>query len=160
MNLPIIFNSMDNVLKELQVNELLQFNEESKEYGLMLSAEEAKEIIEVRNEVLQNYGRVELDIGVTKRFIQEFSSSTFINQHEYTQILNDLNEVFYYLKNETEDSIGDDELIDLMKDFFENHCGGDIELLMGRELEEFARTVRRKNQVEDYLMEGEIQQCF
>ena len=156
MNLPIIFNSMQNVLIELQINELLQFNDESKKYGLILSEEDAKEIIEVRNEVLQSYGRIELDIGVTKRFIQEFSASTLISQEEYAETLNDLNEVFYYIKNETEDKIGDDELIDKIKDFFENYCEGSLELLKGRELEEYARKVRRENQVADYLLEGEM----
>lgn len=154
MNLPIIFGSMEKILEEIQINELLQINQESKKYGLILTAEEAKEIIEVRNEVLQSYGRVELDIGVTRKFITDFCSSPFISQEEYTETLNDLNEIFYYMKNETEDKIGDDELIDIIKDFFENHCEGSLELLKGRELEEYSRGIRRKSQVEDYLMEG------
>ena len=154
---PIIFDSMNKVLEEIQINEILEINEESKKYGLILTAEEVKEIMEVRNRVLKSCGRVELGIEVTKKFIQKFSTSSFINQEEYMFALNELHEVFYYMKNETEDRIGDDELIDIIKNFFDNFCRGSLELLKGRELETFARNFRRENQITDYLLEGEEQ---
>lgn len=152
---PIIFDSMNKVLEEIQINEILEINEESKKYGLILTAEEATEIMEGRNRVLKSCGRVELGIEVTKIIIQKFSNSSFINQEEYTLALNELHEVFYYMKNETEDKIGDSELIDIIKNYFDNFCGGSLELLKGRELETFARNFRRGNQITDYLLEGE-----
>lgn len=156
MFLPIIFNSMGTVLNETQVNEILQTNEEAKKYGLILTVQDAKEIVEVRNRVLQSYGRIELDIGVTRKFIQSFCTSTFINPEEYVSTLNDLHELFYYLKNETEDEIGDDELIDIIKDFFDNSCRGSMELLKSM-IETLAENSRRKNQITDYLLEGDIE---
>lgn len=146
-------SSINGALKEIQINEMLLTNEESQKYGLVLTAEEVKEIIEVRNQVLKSYGRIELDIGVTRKLIHNFCTSAFITQEDYETTINDLQEVFYYLKNETEDSIGDDELIYIIKDFFNNSCGGSMELLMGRELEIFARNCRRKNQQMDYSLE-------
>ena len=56
-----------------------------------------------------------------------------------------------YMKNETEDSIGDEALIDKMKDYFNNSCQGSLELLQGREIESYAKDIRRKNQIRDYL---------
>lgn len=143
MNLPNIFSFEETRLSKLYINELLQTNEETKKYGLLLTLEDVKQIINVRNKVLENYGRIELSFEVIKRIIKVFSSSAFINDKNYVWILNELQEAFYYLKNETEDRIGDDKLIELMKDLFENSCEGSVELLCSR-LEEFSRNFRKK----------------
>ncbi|MBC2582093.1 DUF6323 family protein [Clostridium sp. DJ247] len=143
MNLIDIFNSGEGSLNELYVNELLQTNEETKKYGLVLTFEDVLQIINVRNKVLKSYGRIELSFQVTKKFIEVFSSSAFINDKNYVRALNEMQEVFYYLKNETEDKLCDDELIELIKDLFENSCEGSVELLYGS-LEEFSRNFRKK----------------
>ncbi len=52
------------------------------------------------------------------------------------------------MKNETLDLIPDDELIGLMRDYFETRCQGSIDLLLNRELEQLARNLRYG--VEDY----------
>ncbi|MGE5631976.1 MAG: DUF6323 family protein [Caulobacteraceae bacterium] len=155
MTLPSIFRSMNLIMSEVQISEMLQTNEESQKNGLTLTTEDAKEIIEARNHTLQSYGRVELDIEVSKKLIRSFCNSPFINQEDYATTLKELQEVFYYMKNETEDKIADDELIEIIRDYFDNYCEGSIELLQGRELEAFARAVRRKNQLTDLFMEGE-----
>jgi hypothetical protein len=151
MPLPNVFDSMNIMLREMQINELLRVNEESQKYGLTLTAAEVKEIIEARNQVLQSYGRVELEMEVTRKLMRHFCASSFINQEDYLATIKDLQEIFYYLKNETEDEIGDDELIAIIKDFFNNSCGGSIELLKERELEAYVRNCRRKNQITDYF---------
>lgn len=151
MNLPSILNSMGSVMKELQANEILKTNEETRKYGLTLTAEEAAEVVEVRNHLLQSYGRVELDMEATKKLINCFSTSPFINQEDYLSALKDLQEVFYYLKNETNDEVGDDSLIEIMQELLNNSCEGSIELLQGRALEEFAR---------DYWMKQRINACL
>jgi hypothetical protein len=50
------------------------------------------------------------------------------------------------MKNETEDRIGDDELVKMMKEYFETSCEGSLELLRGR-LTEFAEDFRRKTDI-------------
>ncbi len=145
MSVPNLFTTMSTSLIDIQVTELLQTNTQSEQYGLTITAEEAKEIIECRNDVLKNYGRVELEIQVTKKIIHDFCASPFINQEDYASTLIDLQEIFYYMKNETYDQIGDDELLDIIKDFYNNSCCGSIELLMGRELDKFVRDFRRKH---------------
>ena len=151
MTLPSIFNSMGSIMKEIQTNEILQTNEVSKKYGLALTAFEAAEIVEVRNHLLQSYGRVELDMEATRKLIYNFSASPFINQEDYVSALKDLQEIFYYLKNETNDEIGDDNLIEIIKDLLNNTCEGSIELLQGRELDAFIRDYRLKCNMTDSL---------
>lgn len=143
MDLISLLNFGSSVLNEANINELLEVNEEIKKEGIVLTLEDAKQIINVRNNVLKGYGRVELSFEATKKLIKVFSSSTFINDKNYMYILNDIQETFYYLKNETEDRLGDDKLIELMKDLFENYCEGSVELLNSR-LEEFSRDFRKK----------------
>lgn len=115
-----IFGSLSVALKERQVQEILGMNKVSEKFGLALNRTEAEEIIEERNRALRSYGRVELSLEVTVKLAQSFCSSPFIRQEDYAAVLKDLQEIFYYLKNETEDAIGDDELISVMKDFFDN----------------------------------------
>lgn len=155
MSLPSIFKSMGSVMEELQANEILKTNEETKKYGLALSSEEAAEIAEVRNQLLQSYGRVELDMEATKKLIHCFSASPFINQEDYASAIKELQEVFYYLKNETNDEIGDDNLIGIIKELLDNSCEGSLELLQGREMGEFIREYRLRCQMNDYIEGGD-----
>lgn len=150
MLLPGVLNSISPLLEEAVISELLQTNEKTKEYGLVLSAEEIKNLIEVRNHVLHSCGRVELGIEVTRGLIEKFCTSAFINEENYVSIVNELQEVFYCIKNETEDKLGDDRLISLLWDTFENSCGGSIDLLKST-LEVFAEDFRRKEQIKDFL---------
>lgn len=143
MNMLSVFNLNQSIPSEVYINELIQINEEIKENGLVLTLEDAKQIITVRNKILKNYGRLELSLDATKKLIEAFSISAFINDKNYVSIINDVQETFYYLKNETEDKIGDDKLIDMMRDLFENSCEGSMELLNSC-LEEYARNFRKR----------------
>ncbi len=139
---------MDNMLslknlavKEYYIAEILAINETAKDSNMVFTREQANNIIDARNKALQSYGRVELGIEVTKKIIEEFRESIFITEEAYVETLNELHEIFYYLKNETEEDIGDYKLIDLMKEYFENYCEGSLELLKSK-LEIFAREFR------------------
>ena len=59
------------------------------------------------------------------------------------------------MKNETEDKIGDDALIRVIKDCFENSCGGSIEVLKGK-LQIFADDFRKKNWQKNLILKEEI----
>lgn len=143
MNLPNIFNFDLTRLSESYANELLKINEQINEQGLGITLEDAKQIINTRDKVLNSYGRIELSLQSTEKIMKLFSDSSFINQNNYVSSINDLQETFYYLRNETKDKISDDELIELMKDLFENSCEGSIELL-NSSLEQFSIKYRKK----------------
>lgn len=154
MLLPMVLNSISPSLKETYINELMKSSEELKRLGLTLTEEGAASIIEARSNALYSLGRVELGIEVTRKLIEYFSSSLFINDENFISIMNELHEIFYYFKNETEDRIADDKMIGIMRDRFENACGGSIELLKGT-LEVFAADFRRGLMINDFPKEGD-----
>jgi len=134
---------MASISQRLSIDELLKTNEESAKYGLLLSPADVGELVEGRNLTIHNYGRVELGIDVVKNIISEFCSSPFINAQDYVGTLNELIDIFYYMKNETEDRIGDSDLIGLMKVYFNNSCRGSTELLKNRELALIASILKK-----------------
>ncbi|HBG2022780.1 TPA: hypothetical protein KPJ65_003783, partial [Clostridioides difficile] len=64
---PIILSSINRNLKEIERNKLFETNIESRDYGLTLSESDVKDIINFRDNTLKGYGRIELDIKVTKQ---------------------------------------------------------------------------------------------
>jgi 5-methylthioribose kinase len=117
--------------------ELLNLSEKTKEYGLVLTPNDVKTLITSRNKVLHDHARVELGIDVLKELIEVFSASPYMDQDHYVETLNKLQEIFYYLRNETEDKVGDVKLIHQMMDYSDGPCGGSLELLRSK-MEELA----------------------
>ncbi len=155
MLLPIVLNSVNIAQKEQQVNEILQMNDESSKFGLVLTAQETVQILEERNRCLKHIGRIDLGIEVSKSIISNFCKSSYITPEIYVATLHELHEIFYHMKNETEDKIGDDALIKTIKDYFENSCGGSTELLKGK-LQIFADDFRKKNWQKNLIPKEEI----
>ena len=130
------------------VNEILECNETTSEYGLKLSENDVKEIINTRNTALQKVGRIEFNGQIITKIIESFCNSPYISQYNYSDTINELIEIFYNYKNETLDYISDDELIEIMEDKFNNYCQGSLELLEGKVLYKIADNIR--NGVKDY----------
>jgi len=137
---PIILSSLNSNLEVIQEQELLELNENSRSYGLTLNKEDIKEIINSRNNTLKSYGRIELDINVTKSIIENLYKSQYTDRDDYVELINDLQEVFYYLKNETLDQISDIEIIDIIDEIY-NNCSGRIDIVQEK-CEEFAKRYR------------------
>lgn len=150
MFLSRIFSSLNTSMQEQVVVQILELNEKTKEYGLVLSPEEVRQMILARNQVLHNYGRVELSIQVTKGLIEVFATSPYVHEDDYATLLNELHEIFYYIKNETEDKIGDWRMIEMMRELFDENCGGSLDLLSSK-LEEYAEVFRREIQLNEAL---------
>lgn len=134
---PIILSSINQNLKEIERNELLETNIESGDYGLALSESDVKDIINSRDNTLKGYGRIELDIKVTKQLIENIYTSQYTNVDNYLEAINDMQEIFYYLKNETNDKICDDEIIEILGEFYEKFSGN-MDNVRG-EADEFAK---------------------
>ncbi len=141
--------------KELNISEILQTNLESQKYGLIITASEAQDIIEARNQAIQSHGRIELGTGVIKKIITLFCGSPYMRGNEYIQNINELIDIFYYFKTETQDLIGDDELLTIMKEFYDSSCQGSLELLRSRELVLFVRDFRSSLLKNNYDQETE-----
>ncbi|AZO95739.1 DUF6323 family protein [Halocella sp. SP3-1] len=137
MNLPDIFNTAASYN-----NQLLETNLSSKKYGLKLTEKDVSEIIEDRERVLNHQGRVELDIKVTVKIIEFLYSSPYVNQDNYSDTVIGLQEIFYYLKSETDDQIADDILLNKIFKLYENICAGSLELLRGREADKLINKIK------------------
>jgi hypothetical protein len=155
MNLLDIYHSTGGKLEYLNINEILQTNHESQKYGLLLTYREAQELVRARDRAIRGHGRVDLGVEVVKKLIAAFSKSSYINNADFASTLNDLVEIFYYMKNETEDKMGDDDLIALMNEFFDNSSRGSLELLKNRDLTLFAQNFRKANQANDLYRQEE-----
>ncbi|HEX9061312.1 MAG TPA: DUF6323 family protein [Clostridia bacterium] len=142
MLLPIVLNTISPALLSSYKSELLSTNEKTKEFGLILTEKDTVEIITARNSALKSHGRVDLGIEVSLNLIESFYTSPFITGENYVDTLNELHEIFYYIKNETEDKLSDDKLIEIMTEYFENRCKGSLELLKGM-LQAFAEDFRK-----------------
>ena len=144
-----IINLFENNLLEKQIfNDISKCNEFTTEYGLLLQEEDVKEIIKTRNIALEKSGRIEFNGQIVNKIIMIFCDSPYISQHNYSDTINELVEIFYNYKNETLDYISDDELMEIMKEYFDNYCQGSLELLEGKVLYKIADNVR--NGVKDY----------
>lgn len=131
-----------SLIQKKAVNEILKCNDFTIKYNLVLSPEQAVELAETQNLILKENGRLDFGGGVIDKMIKQFCDSPYISMQNYTETLNELIELFYYYKNETQDRISDDDLIKFMQKAFDGVCRGSIELLSGQELERLAHNLR------------------
>ena len=124
------------------ISEIEQINDKTLQYGLKLSENDVRAVIAHKSEALKGTGRIEFGEGIITKIISTFCDSPYILQENYVEIINDLIETFYYYKNETMEEISDDELIDFMKEYFDNQCQGDLELLKHKYLEKVAHNIK------------------
>ena len=147
------FNSF--LVQKLAVNKIVNCNDLTINYGLVLTHEQAIELAETRAYSLKTSGRIEFGGGVIEKIINKFCDSPYISMRNYTKTLHELIEMFYYYKNETLELISDDELIQFMRKSFDGVCQGSLELLSGRELAKMARNLRF-GLAPDYSGEGNL----
>ena len=72
-----------------------------------------------------------------------FCDSPYLDQDTYAEVLEQLQDMFYEFKNETLDRMTDDELLEFMREQFDEVCFGDVEYLEGTCLDRLAQEVRR-----------------
>ncbi len=70
--------------------------------------------------------------------------SSYIAPSEYAETIAELIDIFYEVKEESYDLLTDEDIIDVMYNFFENESGGSLEVLRNRDMEELCRAVRNK----------------
>ena len=125
-----------------QLAKVMETNEMTARYGLVLTEQEAELLVSERTQTLRAERRVEFGPGILPRVIEEFCDSDFIDQNNYVDTLIRLQEIFYLYKNEMHDEISDEELLHFMKEQFEEVCFGDLGYLEGTCLRIFAEAVR------------------
>lgn len=128
--------------KEKAITAINKCNEYTSQFGLTLTSNDINDIIKCQHETLKIMGRIELGDTIIPKLVFEFCDSQYISQDNYVEILEDLQEAFYYFKNESMDELSDDELIQGMKKYFDLECQGSVEALKSTYLEELCRNAR------------------
>lgn len=96
--------------------------------GLKLTAGEALMLLDAHAQALQSTGRIEFESGALEELIGIFADSPHLDSAE---TLCALAELFYHLKNVTDDCLSDELLIKRMREVFDD-CHGSVELLCDR----------------------------
>lgn len=128
--------------KQNELSTLISCNEKIEQFGLTLTEDDAEELMVCRNESLRKHKRVEFYNGILDKLIFTFCDSQFISQDNYVELLEELQDIFYEFKNESEDKLTDEELLTFMREQFESVCFGDLEYLSGTCLERFCTAIR------------------
>lgn len=128
-----------------QIQKVMQTNQYTERFGLVLSEEEANLLVQERSSSLRQEQRIEFGEGILPKLIFQFCDSPYLSQDNYMESIIRLQEIFYLYKNESLDDLSDDELLDYMKEKFDGVCQGDFEYLEGTVLEAFARNVRAES---------------
>jgi len=137
------FNSLRLSQTGETVNAILELNGELAERGLTFTPAQAADLADTRHRSLVDSERLELGGGgAVVKLIKKFSDSQYVHPDNFHAVINDLTEIFFYVKSETMDKVHDEVLIDTLFDYFENHCEGDTSLLGGRELDSLLRSFR------------------
>ena len=125
-----------------QLSKMIEANQTTKQYGLMLSEQDAKLILKSQRYALKQEERIEFGEGVIPKIIYEFCDSDFIDHNNYVDTIIRLQEIFYLYKNEMLDEITDEELIHFMREQFEEAWFGDLSYLEGTCLRIFSEAIR------------------
>ena len=125
-------------------SQLISLNADTEKHGITLSKADCADIAEFRTDALAECERIEVGLGATERIIKEFCDSGYVNQANFRQTVEDLLECFYTIKNETDDLVSDDTVMEFLHFLFETVLGGDTsKIYEATELDEFIATVKR-----------------
>ncbi len=131
----------NQLTQRLQTDAILSCNEITSVYGLTLTERQAAALAETCLETLQKTGRIELGESAVQKLILRFCDSPYLSKDNYEAALHELIELFYNFKNDVSDSIGDDLLINYMKQNFDGVCHGSLELLADNALPLLVRKI-------------------
>ena len=122
--------------------EILNTNGKSSEYGLILTEKDSEMLVKAGKEAIVIQDRIEFGKSITVKMIEKFMKSTYISQADYADTIAGLIDIFYEVKEESLDILTDEEVIDIMYDFFERESGGSLEILQGRDMDYLCRKIR------------------
>ncbi len=127
------------VIRRENVADILGVNDTTSQAGLVFSPGQAAALLEARDLALAGSGRLELGTGVVKKLILAFYDSPFFFRERAVDTLESLTDTFYQLKNETFDTLSDDELIRFLREHFDGECQGSLTMLRDAAFEQLVR---------------------
>ena len=93
----IILRSLQKNAMIAAKNDILKINDQSSVYGLTLTPDDVEEVIKSRGYSLKTYGRIDLNMDATKKIINKIYTSQYTDKDDYVEVINELEDVFYYL---------------------------------------------------------------
>ena len=135
-------NWLEIMNNQMWLKQVQETNQYTMQFGLSLSNEDSEILLAEKNNILKVERRVEFGQSILPQIIYVFCDSAYISQTNYTETLIRLQEIFYMYKNEMQDEITDEELLNFMKEQFETVCYGDLDYLEGNCLDIFAQAIR------------------
>lgn len=135
-------NWLENLNRQLLIEQIHGTNQYTEKFGLKLSGKDTQILIAEKMNTLKEERRVEFGQSILPQIIYTFCDSSYITQDNYLDTIIRLQEIFFYYKNEMYDEISDEELLNFMKEQFEDVCFGDLEYLETTCLEIFAEAIR------------------
>ncbi len=111
-------------------------------YGLTLTEDDMEQLVDSRRDALHANGRVEFGGGILPKLIEAFVDSPFLNEENLVDTLSELQTLFYDFKSEYDETISDDELVEMMKDIFNGRAQGDLGYFMYSSFEELCHQAR------------------
>ena len=135
-------NWMQILSGQNQLAKVIATNQVTEKFGLVLSEEDAKLLVNEKSKSLKEQKRIGYGESILPKLIYEFCDSDYISQRNYVETIGRLQDIFFLYKNEMMDEISDDELLHFMKEQFETVCYGDLEYLESTCLDVFAQAIR------------------
>lgn len=108
--------------------QLLALNPRLEKLGLMLTQEQAKELTAAFRTALRSSGRAEPGRSILPLLTETFAGSPYIGAGDLVRCISELQDVFFFFKNELPD-IPDEELLSALRMLYDGRAGGDAELL-------------------------------
>lgn len=143
------------LMLQRQAEALMKTNEVTAEYGLLLSEDDVRAILQTRAESLRDSARVEFGEGISARLVLAFADSPYLTQQNYADTVGALLILFDTFKNELRDAYNDRELLTFMREAFDGECAGSLEIL---ETEVFPRLLT-SDQSTGYRTADEARYC-
>ena len=131
ININQIQLSDTNALKE----SLAVLNSRTNEYGVVLTVKQVNRLAEAVKGALRESDRVEIGAGILPVLADEFSRSIFVNQDNYAMLLEELVYIFFQVKTAVCDRISDNELVRLLRDYYENKAMGSVDIMRERDID-------------------------
>ena len=121
------------------INNLIDLNSKANKYDLMITESIAREIAVYRSTALIENERFEINSNAVSRLTSAFLESRYIEQKDFADTIGEIINIFYHIKNETDNEISDDDLISEMLKVFTETCFGSIEIMQSKGLEKILR---------------------
>ena len=110
--------------------------------GIELTEGQIAALVAARSDALIQTGRIEVENSVLPKLVYAFFDSPFIQRDEFAPTLAALQELFYTFKNESEDSLTDDELIEALQAIFSGKAQGSLDYLENLTVADLYRALR------------------